>query len=536
MALATYASKQLFAKRNRVSLPFFGILTTAALYAIFLVIGWWAARKLRAGSADDYIVAGRAMPLWVATMTMTATWVDGGYLLGTAEFTYKYGLAVGIQGGVCFGLSLFVGGLLFARPMRAHEFSTMVDPFEARFGKGWAAVLSVPAMLGELFWSGSLLVALGSTFGLLLGIDLPSAIIFSAIVVSVYTLVGGMWSVAYTDAFQLLLIPIGLIAALPWVLPKVGGLQQCLANFSAGRPDALLPTPPFHADADWSVPAITAWWDMTIMLILGGIPWNCYFQRVLACQTPAKACWHSIFAGVLTTALTFPPALLGMVGYVYWGGEAVKPASEVFPRVFRELTPAPVVLLGLAAVLGAVTSSFSSSILSAGSMFGWNIVHRLIWPDLSLEGLKRLIRITILLLGVAATYMALRVQSVAALWLFTGDLVFVLLFPQLFYALFDSKANRTGSIVALVASLVLRLGGGISLETNSGQIGFPALLHLPEWLPGLFPGPASDWYDEIGAAKYPVKTLAAAAGMILLPLVSRLTGRWDAPRMLQKKQ
>lgn len=515
-----------------MNLPFFGILTTATLYAIFLLIGWLAARKMRGGAADDFIVAGRAMPLWVATMTMTATWVDGGYLLGTAEFTYKYGLAVGIQGGVCFGLSLFVGGLVFAQPMRRHEFSTMVDPFEARFGKGWAAVLSVPAMLGELFWSGSLLVALGSTFGLLLGIDLPSAIIFSAVVVSVYTLVGGMWSVAYTDAFQLLLIPIGLLAALPWVLPRVGGLQECLATFVAGRPDALRLTPPLQANAAWSVPAITAWWDMSIMLILGGIPWNCYFQRVLACQTPAKAAWHSIFAGVLTTLLTFPPALLGMVGFAYWGSENVKPASEVLPLVFRELTPAPVILLGLAAILGAVTSSFSSSILSAGSMFGWNIVHRLLWPTLSVQGLMRLIRVTILLLGVGATLLALRVQSVAALWLFTGDLVFVLLFPQLVSALFDPKANRTGSVVAFGLALVLRLGGGVSLETNTGSIGFPALLRLPEWFPGLFPGPASDWYDAIGAATYPVRTLAAGVGMILLPVVSRMTGSWDPPRPL----
>jgi high affinity choline transporter 7 len=516
-----------------VNLAFYGLVTTAVLYAVFLIIGWLAARRLRAGSADDFIVAGRAMPLWIATMTMTATWVDGGYLLGTAEYTYKYGLTMGIQGGVCFGMSLFVGGLLFAGRMRRHEFSTMVDPFEARFGKVWAAVLSIPAMLGELFWSGALLVALGSTFGLLLDMDLTTAIIVSAVVVTLYTLIGGMWSVAYTDAFQLLLIPLGLLIALPWVLPKVGGFQQCLQAFTAGRPDALFLAPPAHADAAWTRPGIIAWWDMTIMLVLGGIPWNCYFQRVLACQTPAKARWHSIFAGVLTTLLTFPPALLGMAAFAYWGPDKVSPASEVLPRVFRELTPGWVVLLGLAAILGAVTSSFSSSILSAGSMIGWNVVYRLLRPDLSVGSLKLIIRVSILLLGVVATFMAMRVQSVAALWLFTGDLVFVLLFPQLLYALFDAKANRTGSMVAFAVSLALRLGGGISLETNDGSIGFPALLRLPEWFPGLFPGSPTDWYEANGAASYPIRTMAAAAGMILLPLVSRLTARLDPPRPLR---
>jgi solute carrier family 5 (high affinity choline transporter), member 7 len=181
-----------------------------------------------------------------------------------------------------------------------------------------------------------------------------------------------------------------------------------------------------------------------------------------------------------------------------------------------------------------VTSSFSSSILSAGSMIGWNVVYRLLRPDLSVASLKLIIRVSILLLGVVATFLAMRVQSVAALWLFTGDLVFVLLFPQLLYALFDSKANRTGSMVAFAVSLALRLGGGISLETNDGPIGFAALLRLPDWFPGLFPGSPSDWYEANGAASYPIRTMAAAAGMILLPLVSRLTARLDPPRPLRE--
>ena len=150
------------------------------MYAVFLALGWLAARKVKAGLAEDLIVAGRAMPLWLATLTMTATWVDGGYLLGTAEGVYKSSLALGLQGGLCFGISLILGGLFFARRMRSFGFTTLVDPFEARFGRRWAAVLSVPAMAAEVFWSAELLVALGSTFGVLLGVDLTTAILVSA--------------------------------------------------------------------------------------------------------------------------------------------------------------------------------------------------------------------------------------------------------------------------------------------------------------------------------------------------------------------
>ena len=107
------------------------LLTLGLMYASFIGIGWLASRRQGAGTADDFMVAGRAMPLWLATFTMTATWVDGGYLLGTAEGVYRTSLASGLQGGVCFGISLIIGGLFFARRMRALEFHTLIDPFEA---------------------------------------------------------------------------------------------------------------------------------------------------------------------------------------------------------------------------------------------------------------------------------------------------------------------------------------------------------------------------------------------------------------------
>ena len=181
------------------------LLAIALIYASFIAVGVLASRRARGGT-DEFMVAGRAMPLWLATMTMTATWVDGGYLLGTAEGAFHSSLASGLQGGVCFGLSLIIGGLFFARRMRALEFHTLIDPFERRFGKRWAVVLSMPAVLAETFWSAELLVALGSTFGVMLGLDLAAGIIVSAVVVTLYTMLGGMWAVAYTDAFQLLLV------------------------------------------------------------------------------------------------------------------------------------------------------------------------------------------------------------------------------------------------------------------------------------------------------------------------------------------
>ena len=470
------------------------------MYAAFLGIGWIATRRNRENSAVDFIIAGRAMPLWLATFTMTATWVDGGYLLGTTEGVYHSSIASGLQGGVCFGISLILGGLVFAKKMREHEFTTLIDPFEARFGARWAVVLSLPAMLAEMFWSAELLVALGATFGVVLGLNLPTAILISAAVVTIYTMAGGMWAVAYTDAFQLGLVAVGLAVALPVALGAVGGLDHAWSLYQASHREP------------WTTASSVSWWDVSMMLMLGGIPWNCYFQRVLSCRSPQAAQAHSVLAGLLTIILTVPPLLFGLVAFAYpWPPElaarlALQPA-DAMPMIFKYLVPPVIGLLGLAAIIGAVTSSFSSSILSAGSMFSWNTCTRLVSPDLTFARLKWIIRLSIAALGVGAVVMALKVQSVQALWFFTSDLVFVLLLPQLVSALFDAKANLPGSMAAFAVSLVLRLGGGEPL------FGIPALIPYPDYIP--------------------FKTMAAGAGLILLPAVSRLTLRWSKPQPLR---
>jgi high affinity choline transporter 7 len=374
-------------------------------------------------------------------------------------------------------------------------------------------VLFLPALAGELFWSAELLVAIGSTFGVLLGMKLTTAILLSAVVTTAYTVLGGMWAVAFTDIFQLGLVALGLLAALPYVLEGAGGLHHSWAAYAAARPDGVGVLPPFTSGGGtWTRASIFDWWDVSLMLVFGGIPWNCYFQRVLSCRTPADARRQSVLAGFLTMLFTVPPLIMGVAAFAYpWPADALArlraSPADAMPLLFARAVPPIISLLGLSAIIGAVTSSFSSSILSAGSMLSWNCLRRLVWPTISVTQMARAIRGSILLFGAIATVLALEVQSVQALWFFTSDLVFVLLIPQLIYALFDSKANRTGSIVAFVSSFLLRVGGGEPL------LGVPAILPYP---PGT-----------------PFRTIAAVVGLVLLPLVSRLTGASDPARPLR---
>ena len=105
----------------------------------------------------------------------SATWVGGGFINGSAEETYKAGL-IWTQAPFGYGLSLFLSGTFFAKKMRDSNYVTMIDPFTQKYGV-WGALQVIPAAISEVFWSASILAALGSTLQVILKLDIEISII-----------------------------------------------------------------------------------------------------------------------------------------------------------------------------------------------------------------------------------------------------------------------------------------------------------------------------------------------------------------------
>ncbi len=474
--------------------PHWGALgAMAALYGLTYGLGSWASTRAESGSFRDMVLAGRRLGLGVGVFTMTATWVDGGYVNGTAEQTYGAGL-FHVQAPWGYALSLVIGGLFFAPIMRRHGFTTLLDPFERRFGRRAAALLYLPALTGEVFWTAAILTALGTTFGLVLDLDVTRSILLSAAVVILYTVSGGLWAVAITDVAQLVVLVGGLALVVPFVASATGGFSHAWQAYQARTSAAAGPV-------NW-----WAWTDSALLLVFGGIPWHVYFQRVLAARDERTARRLSIVAGVMCLAAAVPPALIGILACgADWTAAGV-PAPEaalVLPYVLRYLTPPAVGALGLGAVAAAVMSSVDSSILSASSMAAWNVYRPLVRPDATSPQLTRIVKRMVVVVGVAATLMALRVTSIYTLWVLCSDLVYCVLFPQLVLALWDARANRWGAYAGMAVSFSLRIAIGEPL------LGLPALVILPA--------------DAAGAPLLPVKTCAMLAGLVTMWAVSRAT-------------
>uniref|UniRef100_H2YED9 Uncharacterized protein n=1 Tax=Ciona savignyi TaxID=51511 RepID=H2YED9_CIOSA len=239
-----------------------GLVSIIVFYLLILAIGIYAAwRKRRAGTGNEsetIMVGGRDIGLFVGSFTMTATWVGGGYINGTSEFVYTpgYGL-LWTQAPFGYGCSLALGGLFFAKKMRSQGYITMLDPLQRKLGRRMGGLLYLPALLGEIFWSAAVLAALGGTLSVIIDLDIRISVIVSACIAVLYTLVGGLYSVAYTDVVQLACIFIGLI--------------------------------------------------------FGGIPWQVYFQRVLSSDSAAHAQMLSFIAAFGCIAMAVPSILIGAI-------------------------------------------------------------------------------------------------------------------------------------------------------------------------------------------------------------------------------
>ncbi|XP_060910137.1 high-affinity choline transporter 1-like [Labrus mixtus] len=462
-----------------------GLVAIVIFYVMILFVGIWAAWKNKNSGvvegvdrSEIIMVGGRDIGLFVGGFTMTATWVGGGYINGTAEYVYlpDYGLAWA-QAPFGYALSLVVGGLFFAKPMRSRGYVTMLDPFQQLYGERMGGLLFIPALMGEIFWSAAILSALGATLSVIVDIDINMSVVISALIAIFYTLVGGLYSVAYTDVVQLFCIFLGLWISVPFALSN-----PAVTDISFTAKEEVYQSPwlgKIEPEDKW------LWADNFFLLILGGIPWQVYFQRVLSASSATYAQVLSFLAAFGCLVMAVPSVLIGAIGastdwnQTSYGSLAPKDKDQsdmILPIVLQHLCPPYISFFGLGAVSAAVMSSADSSILSASSMFARNIYQLAFRQSASDREIVWVMRITIFVFGALATAMALLTGSVYGLWYLSSDLVYVIIFPQLLSVLFVKGTNTYGSVAGYIFGLLLRIGGG------EPYLKLPPFIFFPGWV------------------------------------------------------
>jgi SSS family transporter len=425
--------------------------------AVTITVGLWAARRVH--NAKDYLVAGRSLPLYMNVATVFATWFGAETVLAVSSTFLKEGMRGIVADPFGFSLCLIFVGLFFARAFYRMDLLTIGDFYRKRYGHAAELATSLCITLSYLGWTSAQLIALGLVFTTLSGgaISLAWGIVLGAVIVLVYTLFGGMFSVAFTDLFQTVIIVLGLVY-LAWLLAGMaGGADVVVAHaLTAGRFE-FWP----RLEAKEALAFIAAW----LTAAIGGIPQQDVFQRVTSAKNERTAVRGSIIGGTLYFAFAFVPIFLAYSAFLI---DAKMVSSlldaegnrfqEILPTLILERTPMFAQIMFFGALLSAILSTASGALLAPTGLFTENVLKRL-YPHMSDRQFLFTLRLVLVIFTLAVASFALASEaSIYQMVQNTYKITLVACIVPLVAGIFWRRATAQGALMSVALGLVTWVG------------------------------------------------------------------------------
>ena len=436
--------------------------------AASVAIGLYASRRVR-GAADFAVARGRfSTP--IVTATVFATWFGAETVLGIPATFMKEGL-VGLVADPFAAMGcLAVIGLVFARPLHRLAPLTLGDYFRDRFNRPAEVVLTLCIAFSYFGWVAAQFVALGLALNVLSGgaIDLRTGVVVGAIVVLIYTVAGGMWSVALTDFFQAVVIVLGL-AGVAWVVADLaGGAGRVIETAASSGRLQFLPPP--------DLKSILAFISAGLVVLLGSIPQQDVLQRIVSARDESTAARGAILGGLAYLAIAFVPIFLvaaaTLIDPPMVERLIAKDHQLILPTLILERTPFVIQVFFFGALISAILSTASGALLAPAVLVAENLLRPVLKPKDD-QALLRMMRLTVLALGLAITAMALHSNlSIYQLVNESGKVVLVAAFAPLAAGLFWPRANSAGALASAALGLVV----WILLENVAPEATVPPVL------------------------------------------------------------
>ncbi|MEQ8211291.1 MAG: sodium:solute symporter family protein [Lacipirellulaceae bacterium] len=418
------------------------LVAVGGFIVVMIVVGVLAGR--RATGSEEFLVAGRSLPLWLCTATLTATWMGAGTVIGAAGAAYEGGILGVIADPFGAALCLTIAGTFYVRTLRRMQLLTIADFFQLRFSSSVGILSSVALIVLYVGWTAVQFKAFGTVAGSLVEVDPRLAISLGAVIILIYTATGGMWAVAFTDAIQIVLLLVGLVIMLPLVVSSLGGFDATFAKLST---EQLRFTPSEPTGAAW-LEYVRAW----LIIGLGSIATQDLMQRSFSARSESVAQGSAYIAAVLYLTFGMIPVLLGLIGAHAMPG--LEDPEMIVPELASQhLHPVGAVIL-VGALLAAVMSSADSALLAPASVLSANILP-LFRPNASEKLSFAVARWSIPVIGMAALVVALTADKIYDLMLSSFELPLVSLFVPFTAGIWWKRANATGALASMLTGGVV---------------------------------------------------------------------------------
>ena len=455
-----------------------------ALYgALTLSVGLRLAR--RAGrSVEDYFVAGRSLPWWIAGTSIAATWFASDAPLATAALVRRQGV---------FGNWLWwyeAAGILmltffYARLWRRAGVLTDAEVIELRYGGAPARILRAfsavyQGLVKNAVVMGWVMLAMVKFSQVLLGWDAALTLTVCVGLALVYTVASGLWGVVVTDVLQFVAGMLGSITLAGIVLARFGG-PSAMADAIREQPAApagALDLVPSAANAS-SLEVLSFLCLILILWMRSGQGDGYVAQRLFATRDERQSVMASLwFAFAGTVLLTWPWIVAGLGSLlVFPAGAGADPAlvadpELAYPMMIRELMPAGLRGLMVATFLAAFMSTMDTHLCWGASYMVNDVYRRFVRRDATERHYVTASRVAVVGLALLAALVAWQMESIQRGWIYiielTAGVAVVWLLRWYWW-----RVNAWAEIAAMAGSVVLA-NGRLLLGAVQAAIPFPA--------------------------------------------------------------
>lgn len=452
-------------------------------YLIFSIsIGLVVATRVK--NTKDFAVAGRHLPLPVVMATVFATWFGAEAVFGVSATFVKDGI-----NGVAadpFGASmcLIIAGIFFSTQLYKLNIITLGDFYRMRYNRTIEVLTTIAMVVSYLGWVAAQIKALGLIFNMITegAISQETGMVIGTLIVLTYTTLGGMLSVAILDFVQMVVVIGGLLYIGSIVSDMTGGVMPVIHHAeAAGKLD-------FWPKGDiWMWVTFIGGW-MTMML--GSIPQQDVFQRITSAKSAKIALWGSIFGASIYFCFTFVPMFIAyaatMIDPVFFNALVTTDSQRVLPTLVLQHTPVLAQAIFFGAVLSAIMSCSSATLLAPSVSFAENIVRGFM-PELTDKGFLRVMRICLVVFGLCVLVYAL--NSNASIFGMVESAYKITLagaFVPLFFGAFWKRATNQGALAAIIGGVT----SWVTLEIVFGEASLipPQLIGLGVSMLGMIVG------------------------------------------------
>ena len=441
---------------------------------VMLFIGWWSSKRIT--SNTDFMVAGRRLGPFLMAGTLAATEIGGGSSLGVVQQGMQnHGISAAwyiITMGFAFVILTFL-----APKFRAATVKTVPEYFRRRYGKSAGLITSIIMLLPLIGLTAGQFIASSVILSTMLGISYKTAVIIVALVVTIYSIMGGLWSVTLTDFIQVFLIIIGMIIAVPFAMRLAGGWGNVVAN---------VPAETFDMFKGYSPMAVIS---LTIMYVATFTVGQEAVSRYYAARDGKAAKQGSILAAIINFVYAFIPAILGIItlALINMGKFNAEDFADVgaryaLPVLAMEAMPAIICGLLFAGIISATMSSSDSDLLGAGSIFANDIYRAVLKPDATSEEVMKVTKIVMAIVGVVSMFIALfNTSSLVNLLMFCFTLRAAGAFFPYVLGHYWNGASLAGTIASLISGSIVvvyleKISGGVLFGMKVSQPIIPGLV------------------------------------------------------------